>query len=187
MRIEPVGDLPEMRGFETVIVTSRNAVRRLGKALQGRRVATVGEATAESAREFGADATCHGETLDEFLTKAEKLIGPLLHCRGVHSRGKLAETLRAKGFDAAEAVIYDQVEIPLNGAARELLNGNSKVCAPVFSPRSARLLSGHEFSADMNIVAISQNTAEAWGSTGHISVAEEPTANAMCKAVLEAI
>lgn len=187
MRIEPVGDLPVMSGFETVIVTSSNAVRRLGKALQGRIVATVGEATAELSREFGANATCHGETLDEFLTQTEKLTGPLLHCRGVHTRGSLAETLRARGFDVDEAVIYDQVEMPLNGTAQELLTGKSRVCAPVFSPRSARLLSRNSFSAKLSVVAISQNAAEAWGSTGRISIVEVPTATAMCKAVLEAI
>ena len=187
MRIEPVGPVPDLDQYETVIFTSGNGVRRLGNILKGRRVATVGEATAKLAQSLGADAACHGETLADFLSRVEYLPGRTLYCRGVHSRGNMAEALNERGFDVEEAVVYDQVAVSLTAEAQEILVGKSKVSVPLFSPRSARLLSEYTITADVTVVAISHQAAEAWQAGGRTLIAEKPTAEAMCRAVLDAI
>lgn len=186
MEIKPLGGPPDLDRFKTVIVTSSNAVRCLGDALTGRSVATVGEATAELARGFGADAVCYGESLDDFLSKAPPLEGPVMYCRGVHSRGNLLDALGKRGMNIVEAEIYDQVAIKLSARAQDLLRGDSKLYAPVFSPRTAKLLAEYEISANVTLIAISEHVAEVWGADWNGIIAKSPTAKAMCDAVTEA-
>jgi len=186
IRIEPVGDVPDLDRFATLVVTSGNGVERLGAALAGRRVRTVGDRTAERARCFGAEAKALGENAEVFLHCANDLAGPLLVVRGVHARGDLAGRLIAKGFEVEEAVIYDQVALPLSGAARGLLTGTSPVVAPVFSPRTAQLLSQNTVLAPLRVLAISEAVAGAWSGAGQVRVAETPDAQAMCTLVMEA-
>ena len=99
----------------------------------------------------------------------------------------MAEALNERGFDVEEAVVYDQVAVSLTAEAQEILVGKSKVSVPLFSPRSARLLSEYTITADVTVVAISHQAAEAWQAGGRTLIAEKPTAEAMCRAVLDAI
>ena len=185
IRIEAVGELPDFDKFATLIVTSSNAVRRISEDIAGRRVVTVGQATAELAHEFGADASCLGENVEDFLSHSDQLAGPVLYCRGVHGLGNLAKVLDTKGASIEEAVVYDQVEQPLSATALDLLNGSSKILAPVFSARTARLLSANGIQSNVTLIAISRNVAEAWEGLGSVLVAEAPTAKSMCAKVLE--
>lgn len=186
MRIEAAGDVPDLDRFGTVVVTSGNGVERLGTALAGCRVRTVGKRTARRAREFGAEAQALGENVDGFLEGADGLNGPILIVRGVHARGELAEGLAAMGHAVEVAVLYDQVALPLNTAARGLLTGMAPVVAPVFSPRTAQLLAQNPISAPLRVLAISDAVAAAWSGAGEVRVAEKPDAEAMCELVLEA-
>jgi uroporphyrinogen-III synthase len=162
-------------------------VRRLGRALAGQIVVTVGERTAALAREQGADAHCLGADVEAFLKNIEGLAGPALHARGVHTRGDLAGRAAAKGLTVEEAVIYDQVARPLSRAAEALLQGNSPVVVPLFSPRSAGLLSATPIRAPLFVIAISLATREAWTGPGRVTVAETPIAEALCRRVTEAL
>lgn len=189
LRIVAEGDLPDLDAYATVIVTSGNAVGRLDEAglLAGRRVAAVGERTAALARAAGAEATCLGETVEAFLACGSRISAPAVHCRGVHSRGALANRLTEAGTPCDEAVVYDQVPEPLSPAARRLLSGAAPVVLPLFSPRSARLLAGAGgLSAPLRVLAISAATAEAWTGPGIVEVAPEPTADAMCSMTIDA-
>ena len=170
-------------GAETVVLTSGNAVRVLGNWLKGRRVATVGQNTAALAQQAGADAVALGETGQELLENAGKIDGPVLVCRGVHARLDLAAELENRGVPAREAIVYDQVARNLTDEAKSLLTGDRPVVAPVFSPRSAALLSDHAISAPLTILAISSATAEAWKGDADIRIAESPTAEAMSRLV----
>ena len=186
MRIEPAGDPPDLERFGTIVVTSGNGVESLGHALAARKVRTVGTHTAERARVFGAEALALGENAEAFLENSGDLTGPVLLVRGVHARGDLAERLGALGFEVEQADLYDQVAVPLNSAARTLLAGDSPVVAPVFSPRTARLLAQAAISAPLKVLAISRSTADAWTGPGRLDVAETPDAEAMCRLVEQA-
>ena len=148
-------------------------------------VRTVGEKTAELARAAGAEARALGEDVEAFLESSEAIKGPAVFCRGVHSRGDLAGGLRERGLEVDEAVIYDQQALPLASAARKLLAGQAPVIAPVFSPRTAALLSGHgDISAPLTIIAMSAAVAGALGEAAETEVVPSPTSEAMQAAVL---
>lgn len=190
LSIEPVGDIPDLDPYATLIVTSANAVRHLAdvQALSGRNVATVGESTAELARQHGAAAQAFGENVETFVERADDIEGPALYCRGVHSRGDLAARVRQAGVEIDEVVIYDQVALSPTKAARSLLAGTSPVVAPVFSPRTARLLSAiGPISADLTIIAMSQAVAAAWVGPGKVLTVSEPTSAAMCSLTIGAL
>ncbi|MCG6883667.1 MAG: uroporphyrinogen-III synthase [Silicimonas sp.] len=172
----------DLSGFRTVIVTSSNAI---SKELAGKRVATVGEATAERARAVGADARCLGETVSAFLKRIGEIEGPALYLRGVHSRGDLAERARAEGVRVEDVVAYDQVAIALTDAAQNVLQGGRAV-VPVFSPRSAALVARYPVADGTRIVAISAAAAEAWTGAGIVTVAARPDRLAMLDAVADA-
>lgn len=186
IRIEPVGEIPDLDRYATIVITSGNGVARLGSALAGRVVRTVGERTAEKARRFGANSESLGHNLDALLANSSAIKGAALVVRGVHARGDLAGQLRNAGVPAEEAVIYDQPSVPLNPAARGLLSGPAAVIAPVFSPRTAKLLGGTTIQAPITIIAISAATADAWRGGGKVRVAEKPDAEAMCDLVEQA-
>lgn len=187
LRIVPVGDALELPGSSTIVVTSANAVRCLADGLQGRKVATVGEATAKLAKSFGANATCLGETVDAFLSCADVLDPPVLVARGVHARIDLASALKAKGIPAKDAIIYDQIAEPLSSEALALLAGSNRVVAPVFSPRSAALLGEYPIDAPLQVLAISAAAAASWPGTAEIKVAARPDAAAMCDLVTKVL
>ena len=190
LKIVACGPLPDLDGYATILLTSGHAVARLGRAglLEGRNVATIGERAALGARVFGAHAEALGEDAAEFLAMADQLVAPCLHCRGTHTRGEIAGTLTARGIRTDEAVIYDQVAEPLGADALALLESGAPVVAPVFSPRSARLLSDEvPPAANPVVIAISPAAADAWDAPGRISVAKAPTREAMIRAVAAAI
>ena len=141
---------------------------------------TVGQNTARLAQEAGAEAVMLGETGAELLENAHKIDGPALICRGVHARLDLVQGLAERGIEASEAIVYDQVPQDLSEAARDLLAGENMVVAPVFSPRSATLLSAQSISAPIRVLAISRATADAWIGPGKVEVADRPTSAAMC-------
>ena len=186
MRIEPVGELPELEAFETIIVTSSHAVRRLAEvgALRGRRVMCVGEATAASAREHGAEARALGRDVQEFLANSSKLVGSCLYVRGRHVRFDLAKILASMGYDTRDVIVYDQVSTPMSRAGLSLLEGVQPVVVALFSPRSAELLcKAATISAPTHVIAISDAVASAWEGDVAPEVVHEPTSAAMCAAV----
>ncbi|MDD9921145.1 MAG: uroporphyrinogen-III synthase [Boseongicola sp.] len=188
--IEPVGPVPDTTDYKTVIFTSGNAVRRMGLAgkLQGQKVATVGEETGRLSRSFGADAVTLGANVEEFLANSRSLEGPCVHLRGRHARGDLAQRLTESGIGTDDIVVYEQVPQDLTEQAKALIQSGATVIAPVFSPRSARLLS--ELLADedrVTAIAISPAAANEWTGRGQILVAEAPTFDAMVEAVTAAL
>lgn len=182
MQIEMIGDIPDLDRFRTIVFTSGNGVRSLvdRASLRGRKVATVGERTSTLARTHGADAKALGDDVDTFVANCGGIEDPILFCRGTHSRGELAERLRSGGVQVEEAIIYDQAARELSAAAAALVAGSGQVIAPLFSSRSAELLSGHEgMSAPIRVIAMSEAVAKAWTGPGDIVIAKAPTAAEM--------
>ena len=177
-----------------LVITSAAAVR-FGKSLiQGQRVAyCVGHRTTEAARAAGLHAQQAGQNAEGLISSllARPPVGPLCHLRGRHSRGNVAARLTAGGLRCTERVVYDQVEQALTPAARAALQGAGPIVLPLFSPRSAVLLSGQAAgsTASLHLVAISPAVAESWRgpAPASLEIAARPDGAAMAQAVARAI
>jgi uroporphyrinogen-III synthase len=175
-----------------VILTSAHGVAAAAKAGLPANLPAycVGEKTADLARAAGfAAITGPGDA----TRLAEKIIarrpkGPLLHLRGQHSRGNLAERLNAAGIPCRDIVAYDQIAQMLNANALAALNGDAPVVLPLFSPRTATILTEQmPFSAALHLVVISAavQSAAAAIRAKSVSVAAAPDASAMVEATLK--
>lgn len=179
IEIVPVAYTIEPADAQTLIFTSSHAVRQVASSLPGQRVVTVGEATAALARSFGADAKALGKNVEEFLASADEIEYPATYVRGVHVSHDLSALLSSEGLVMRELVVYDQVERPLSTAGRNLLSGVSKVLAPVFSARSAEILSKQQITAPTTILALSDAVKSAWKGEEATLIAHEPTRSGM--------
>ncbi len=190
LRIVDIGELPDLSSFSTIILSSRHAVSRLGAEglLQGREVAVVGEGTAQLATSHGAAVVALGQDSRELVEQWRKLTAPCLYCRGVHSRGALASRLSELGVKTSEVVVYDQRREALSDEAKSFLLSGQHVVAPVFSPRSAELLSAEiPASASIEVIAISEAGKHAWSGPGRVTVPKEPNGRFMLQSVADAI
>ncbi len=111
---------------------------------------------------------------------------PLLHLRGEHSRGNVAERLIESGLSVQEKAVYQQCLLPLTPEAIAAADGETPVIAPLFSPRTARQFADiWTGSAPLWLAAISDATAEPLYSLDYarLKIAREPTPKKMRKAV----
>ena len=180
----------DLDAYATVILSSANAAHELGKVgkLSGRPVRTVGEATAEISSRYGAEAKALGIDADSFILNANELTPPCLHCRGFHTRGDIAERLNEHSIFCEEAVVYEQKECPLSEDVLTSLRAASKIYAPLFSPRSALLLSEQlPDDLDVEVFAISEATASAWHRASTAKIARQPTADQMLEILAAAL
>jgi uroporphyrinogen-III synthase len=186
LRIVPIlPGLPELtaREYAGLIFTSVNGVLAAAELLQlsGRRAWCVGERTAGAARMAGMQAESAGGAAEDLVALIlAKGAGPLLHLRGEHSRGDVAARLTSAGTETDEAIIYQQRAELLTAAARATFAGQRKVILPIFSARTARILSERvgTIHAPVQVIAISEAVAAAWARPGVI-VAATPDADAM--------
>jgi uroporphyrinogen-III synthase len=156
--------LPDLDGIRTLIFTSANGVSAY-LAAQGPKTLpcyTVGDATAHAAQEAGLRATSAGGDAEALIARiiADAAPGPMLHLRGVHARGDIAERLSALGCPVSQAVVYQQLAQPLTDQAASVLQGDRPVILPLFSPRSATLLANATITAPVYVVAMSRNIAD---------------------------
>jgi len=138
LEIVGTGAKIDLAGFAGVILTSANAVP-FAPDLRGIRAYCVGKRTAAAADAAGATVRLAAQDAEE-LIGAMPGPGPLLHLRGEHARGKIAEHLTSAGIETHSVVIYKQVSRPLSAEARTLIEGTAPVVLPLFSPRSAKLV-----------------------------------------------
>jgi uroporphyrinogen-III synthase len=145
----------------------------------------VGAHTAAVARGLGFDAADAGADADALVAAlaARPPAAPLLHARGVHSRGDVAARLSAAGLPTAEVVVYDQRSLPLSPAARAAAASSAPLVVPLFSPRTAALaaLVLRDAAAPVRAAAISPAAAAAWARAGGrpAAVAARPDAATM--------
>lgn len=134
---EPVGE--DIKGL---IFTSQNGVLAWNR-LENRPnlpAFCVGPQTTALARDMGLQATnCGGDAqavIDTIM--ALRPAAPLLHMRGEHGRGRIAERLTAAGIETVERVTYRQVERAPSADLIAALD-DPQAIVPLFSPRSAAL------------------------------------------------
>jgi uroporphyrinogen-III synthase len=191
MRVDYAGRLPEMTRIAGLIFTSANGVRAYAAAGGPRNLPAwaVGDATAEAARRAKIAAQAAGGDARALLDlmARERPLGPLLHVRGEHARGDVAQKLRAAGLDARETVLYRQILLPLGDAARAALDGRAPVVVPLFSPRTAvQFAAQHGGRAPLLVAAMSEAVARevAHLPAARLLTAERPDAPAMLRAVV---
>lgn len=170
--IEPVPwEVPDIAGFDGLLLTSANAVRQAGgqlESLRGSPAYAVGEATAEAARDAGFDIAATGDSDVERLLDSIESELKLLHLSGEqrhhpqHSRQKITPLVvyRAKPIEA---------RLPDKGVML------------VHSPRAGRRLADLvEDRSNIAIAAISAAAAEAVGDGWQaIEIADKPTDEAV--------
>lgn len=185
----PVGD------FAAVVLTSETGVeaaRRIsatGVPLP-KRAFCVGDHTAAAARDAGfAASSAAGDASDlvaHIVSAAPQ--GRLLLLRAQDSAGDLQNRLISAGIETLSAIVYRQVAQPLTVEAAALLQGAAPVILPIFSPRSARLLTARlrliAVKAPLWVVALSNAVAEAFDFPAELTkVAQRPDSAAMCHAL----
>ena len=165
IEIVPVPHKAALDAARGVVFTSANGVAfsaRFDSAM-GQSAYCVGKATAQAAQEAGWTAHHKGNTADELVQALieAKTSGPLLHLRGVHTRGDVAERLSRAGIKTESVVVYDQQLQPLTEQAKFCLNQKLPVLAPIFSPRSARQFANTAPNlANTHVIALSEMVAE---------------------------
>ena len=181
-----------------LIFTSKNGVAGFAAGCARRDLPAwcVGPRTAQAAQAAGFDdlhvAGGDARALLALLLNAPPR-GPLLHLRGQHAARAIADDLRAAGIAAAETIVYDQRARPLDPAARALLARPGAVIAPLFSPRSARLLADAlatpPLRARLHLVAISAAAAAPLRSAHAetLKIAATPDAGAMLAQIAHVI
>lgn len=187
VEIVPTGAAPDLRGYAGVIYTSRNAVR-LSPDPAGLPAYVVGPRSAELARERGAELRLVAPDAEALVAAlAEHVItGNLLHLRGEHGRGAVAERLCSAGIETHQAVLYRQVLRDLSPEARALLDGERPVIVPLFSPRTAaHFATVARPRAELHVVCLSRAVAEALGDLPRaaLEVAATPDGEAMERAI----
>ena len=175
---------------KTVIFSSVNGVRS-AKANWPDAVFSgyaVGARTAAVGAEVGYDLISADGDVESLFSRlmAEAPHGSMVHLRGVHSRGDLAERLISAGIETDSVVLYDQVECPASDGLLTALCGEMPLIVPLFSPRSATIFSAKAkgCAAPLHLVCISDGTARAVGvETDVMAIAQRPDAAHMLDAI----
>ena len=150
----------------------------------------VGDRTAEAAGKAGfRTLSAKGDAVALMaLVRQTMPVGPLLHLRGENTTGDLALSLTKGGLETVFAVVYAQRPLPLTPEAITLLQQDSPLVVPVFSPRSAVLLAQAfpaHVTAPLWIAAISQAAASAAKplDPAHLVISSAPDGENMLHAV----
>ncbi len=148
----------------------------------------VGPATTEAAKAAGWNAQVLGATADELVANLLKCApqGPLLHLRGEHSLGNVAERLTNSGLTTLEQPIYQQHLLPLSDAATQVAECNSPIIAPIFSPRTARQFADI-WAGTAPLLLAANSEATAWPLNSltfeRLKIAREPSSDQMQEVV----
>jgi uroporphyrinogen-III synthase len=176
---------------EALIFSSVHGVAALGApALQAQRAYCVGDQTARAAAAAGYQAISAGKDARALIARIARDAPqvPLVYAHGAHRRVDIAAELRARGLNARAIAVYDQVAQPLSPQARDVLDGPAPVLLPLFSPRSAALLSkaAQNARAPLYLAPLSANVEAAWTGPAHATcVAAHPDAAHMLDALAQ--
>lgn len=189
--------LPRL-AFGAVILTSETGAAAAGRLIaQGhvlpKRTFCVGDRTAEAAISAGLEPLSAGGAAADLLALilSHPDPGAMLYLHGEDRAADLAQALRAQRL-VHSVVAYRQTPCPLTPEAMTLLGQDGLVIAPIFSPRSARLLAQalpKALSAQLIPVTISENATRALPpDLAEIAqTAAAPDAKAVLEAVIVAI
>ncbi len=157
-----------LQGVGWLLFTSANGVRGFAALSERRDIPAlcVGDRTAQVANDVGMTVRSASGTVDDLVALAQQVAQgtqeAFLYLRGRKVARPLVKMLRDAGLIAREAVVYEQLSVPLTPVARALFDGTRRVIVPLFSPRSAALfvegVQGLDTSATQ-VVCISRKVA----------------------------
>ncbi|TCP61163.1 uroporphyrinogen-III synthase [Rhodovulum bhavnagarense] len=165
-------------GVGGVVFTSENGVAGLAAVTTDRtpHAYCVGDRTADAAREAGFQARSARGTAEELIEviAADPPSGSLLHLRGEHVRGDICGALSARGFAATDCVVYDQRACEIPQPVKDAVADARLTYLPLFSPRSARIVSAElrASPARLAIISMSPAVTEAWTGPAPESLVE---------------
>lgn len=138
-RAAPCYLFTSQQGVREYVRSGADPTRSTGAKQALTRAFCVGDRTAKAARAAGLQAISAGGTVEDLLQLVlnERPKGPLVHLRGRHARGDLAQRLSDAGLNAVEAIVYDQRDQDPTPEAKALISQGFPVVAPLYSPRSA--------------------------------------------------
>lgn len=174
--------------IDAVLLTSKHAVGAAVRYFPDAIALCVGEATAKAAQHAGLRAQAASGTAAGLV---EYVLGlgfkRVAYLHGEHTVGDVDEKLISAGIETLSAVVYHQLEQNLDAATIRTLEAATSLVVPVYSPRSARIVSNQlqACSSRIKLVAISEQAARAWeGQTpAEVEVSTVPTAKAMYAAI----
>lgn len=180
-----------LEGVGGLIFTSENGVAGLSRATDKRdlRAYCVGDRTADAARKAGFTARSARGTAIELVEEiaADPPGGRLLHLRGEHARGDVCGTLRSRGLEADERVVYAQRALPFAPEVLDAVADAPITLLPLFSPRSAQLVAERltDCARRLALVTMSEAVTEAWTGPTPVDLvqAQRPDAAAMLDAL----
>ena len=179
LRIVPVAhDSARLAVAKGLVFTSENAVPFAGEG-RGRPAICVGPRSAEVARAAGFDAVAGPGDALRLIPMLGDLGEGWLHPHGTH----IAKVLPVPGM-----AVYDQLPVAPNAQALAALAGDRPVLVPLFSPRSARLLSdaARAARAPLWVAPISAAAWESWTApAARHAVAPTPDAPGILQALRE--
>ena len=194
----------DLGGVQAILASSVNGIaalsRRIGSGnMPGEiQVLTVGDATAEAARDCGfADVESAGGDASSLAALAsarcDPAAGRLLHVAGGHVAGNMAEQLEQAGFTVDRAVLYEaQTPAALGTDTVQRIAAGDIDAVLFYSPRTAetfaRLAEGAgliDACAEMTAVCLSASVAEKAKTIDwlRLHVAESPDGTAMMTAL----
>lgn len=189
LRMEAVASWDDNLEGRVVILTSKNAV--LGP-LNGVRAHCVGQQTAAAAEANGAEIVSVYATLRALVAAEGENLTEALYLRGAHVTCDLARTVGCE-----ERVVYHQHEVPLTDLAKAAIAGEMSAILPLYSSRSARLISGQVsgLGRGLVVVAMSKSVADAWCaafsarnmSVSSVEISPSPDGEAMLGGIVAAI
>ena len=180
------------RGWRAVILTSETGAMAAGriKSSLPDLAFCVGDTTAQAALTAGfSPRSARGDTEALLSLILSDPNPPLLHLRGQDVRGDITKRLLASGIEACDLAVYAQNKQPLTPEATALLQGQTPILVPLFSPRSAEIF-GAEYrrigaTAPVTVVAMSPAVADVVLRFGvMVEVAPHPDGQTMLQAVV---
>lgn len=197
IRIKHLPVIFEPEKYSALIFASQNAVHAVADRndLVGKLAFVVGGRTAKTAESLGLSAVVAGGNATSLIETiiAAKPKGRLLLLRGQHATGGIQKKLITAGIDTLSIVTYEQEAVDMSPEANAIFGGKIPVVLPVFSSRSAQILSAQiletKSTAPILLVAISQAVLDAWNGPVPLEcvVAREPTGQAMVTETLRRI
>ncbi|MGR3678450.1 MAG: uroporphyrinogen-III synthase [Paracoccaceae bacterium] len=191
LKIVPLHPTVAIRSYQGVVFTSATAIDHAGRLnVQPSLPAyCVGPATTQSAIAAGWSAIQCGVDANGLIEHliAHKPAAPILHLRGQHTRGQVAERLTASELHCDSVALYDQQLCGLTIDAQALLASGQPVIAPIFSPRTARHFADQaKINSDLHLIALSDAVAEPLMSLQHkaLVVSDSPDAVGMIRAIV---
>ena len=181
----------EVDGAQALLFTSTNGARAFPRSVRDVPVLTVGDATAEAARDVGFTNVRSGDgNVSDLATLVKHTLNPakgkLVHIGGAHLAGDLAGELKAAGFVVERRIAYEAVAasaLPaaFNGPLDAVLFHSARAAETFMAlgaPRAAELV-----AACISEAAAAPLRKAAWK---RIIVAPAPREDALLAALLQA-